>query len=169
MSPNKQAGFTLIEVVISMLIFAIISTISYSALQAYVAHQRIASQHLNRIAELQTMHLFIKRDINQTYQQYINLNNKVLLLDSLQNDEVLTLRYSLQDENLIREDITDINNIATLVLAKNIDKFSLRLLNDKNKWLTKYNANTTDIQTVELSFVSEYWGEIKQLILLSNN
>lgn len=163
----KQQGFTLVELIISMLIFAIISLIAYNALQTYSTNQRVAFEHFRKISVLQKTILFVKRDVNQVFNQDISLKNNVLTLLSLQNDKILNIRYLLKDSNLIREYATDVDNITGLMLLENVKKFKLRLLNDQGKWLSEYKTlSTVQIKALELSFENDYWGKVKQLVMI---
>lgn len=164
---NQQNGFTLVEVVISMLIFAIISLISYHALQTYSTQQTLALEHLQKINALQKASLFIKRDTNQVFNQAITLQGNVLALDTLQNDKVLKVRYLFKDNSLIREELMDADNVVTLRLIKELKNPKLRLLNAKNKWLSKYaKPDSGHIKALEFIFEHDYWGKVKQLVMI---
>lgn len=177
---NTQAGFTLVEVMISMLIFAIISTIAYNALQTYGTQQKLGIEHLQKINALQKTSLFIQRDINQVFRQQISLQKNILTLSTLQNEKVLKIRYLVDQNNLAREDIThlklnekgeikseDKEKIQRLILINNIRKFKLRVLDSKNKWLDKYEKiPTKHIKAIEVSFEHDYWGKIKQWVVI---
>ena len=164
-SNNRQTGFTLIEVVIAMLVFSVISLISFQALQTYSTQQRLAFEHFDKIDNLQKTILFIKRDINQLFNQEIELKKNVLTLSSLQNDEVLKIRYRLEDAALIREDLTNASGVVKRRLLDNMDKLKFRLRNDKNAWLVSHAPGGTQrIELLELSFENDDWGKIIQLV-----
>ncbi len=166
MSIKKHSGFTLIEVVISMLIFAIISLISYNALQAYSTHQKLSFEHLQKISNFEKTALFIKRDIDQLYKQQIDLSNQILSFDSLQNDKILSLSYAFTDNTLIRTHKTEDDDFE-LVLLNDITKLHFRLLDDKNNRHDSSKAsNNRTIRALELSFENDYWGKVKQLLLI---
>lgn len=168
---NQQNGFTLIELIISMLIFAIISLISYNALKTYTTNQKLSFEHFDKINALQKTSLFVKRDINQLFNQTITLNNDGLAFKSLQNDTIIDVRYLVKDDNLLREEVLG-DDIIKLTLIKNIKKPKFRLLNSKDKWLDKYDIKTQKkpkkqhIKAVELSFEHNYWGKIKQQVMI---
>lgn len=162
---NRQNGFTLIEVMISMLIFAVISLISYNAMQTYATHQKLSFGHFEKINALQKMNIFIKRDMNQIFNQTIALKSNILAFESLQNDNILKIRYLAKDDNLVREEVMD-DEITALILIKNIKKFKIRLLNGKDKWLVKYDKKNQYIKAMSLNFESDYWGKIKQLAVV---
>lgn len=165
---NSQTGFTLIEVMISMVIFAVISLISYNAIQTYGTHQKLSFEHFEKINALQKMTIFVKRDMNHVANQNITLKTNVLTFESLHNDTVVTVRYFLEDENLVRKEVIEDEDIVRLTLVKNIKKFKIRLLNSDNKWLLKYDKRDQHIIVMELSFESDYWGEIKQLVRIDD-
>jgi len=68
MSSNhrKAKGFTLLELLISMSVFAILSAMAYSGLQVVMDTKRHSEIHADRLVELQTAFMMIGRDIEQT-------------------------------------------------------------------------------------------------------
>lgn len=163
---TRQSGFTLIELIISMLIFSIISLIAYNALQAYTANQKLSFEHFEKISDLQKTGLFLKRDMNQLFKQNIRLEDSKLSIESLQNDKILDIEYSIENDNLVRKEVVNEFNISTLILLKNVMKFEFRLLNEKDKWLKKTDKKSGKIRALEVTFEHKYWGDIKQLVMI---
>jgi len=63
---DSQQGFTLLELVVAMAIFSIMSMMAYGGLNAVLnTHQHVGKQ-AKRLTELQTAFTFIGRDIEQT-------------------------------------------------------------------------------------------------------
>lgn len=60
-----QLGFTLIEVLVSIIIFVILSAIAYGGLTSILRSREYAEEHLNRLQALQMAFLYLKRDIEQ--------------------------------------------------------------------------------------------------------
>ena len=155
-----------------MVIFSIISLISYQALQTYTIHQKLSFKHFQNIQNLQKTVLFIKRDASQLFEQNIRLKNSVLQLESLQNDVLIKLRYRLDDGVLLREDISDEDNPIVLNLLDRIDKMTIRLLPARgglDDWLTNYDsaiAQRAYITTLELKLEHKDWGKIKQWVVI---
>lgn len=60
-----QLGFTLVELLVSIIIFVILSAIAYGGLTSILRSREYAEEHLNRLQALQTALLYLKRDIEQ--------------------------------------------------------------------------------------------------------
>ena len=152
-----------------MVIFSIISLISYQALQAYTVQQKFSLKHFQNIQSLQKTMLFVKRDVSQLFEQNISLSKSVLQLESSQNDTLIKLRYQLNGKTLLREDISDEDNIIALTLLNDIEKMTIRVLTQDNKWLKSYYGTKNQknyIKTLELNIEHKDWGKIKQWVAI---
>ncbi len=62
---NRNKGFTLLELLVAMSIFALLAIMAYAGLSTVLDTRRILEQNMNRLAELQKSVLFISRDLSQ--------------------------------------------------------------------------------------------------------
>jgi len=162
----KQTGFTLIELLITMAIFAVISTLSYSALNTSIKQQEAQKIHHQYLIELQKTLHYLERDITQIYQKEIVLNKSGFSIKSIQNEQLLKLNYSVHKKKLIRWDKTDAENPTTLTLISGISKGSIRILDSNNKWHTKWHTSKTYPRVVEIKFEHPAWGVIKKQVFI---
>lgn len=162
--PTKQSGFTLIEVIIAMSIFAIVSLLAYSGLHSVINSKTHTEGSLERLRELQMTMLSLNGDL----QQLSNRNGRdalggVLLNVSTQNSDYIlsftrngwrnpanqprsTLQrvaYKLDEDKLIRlywphVDRADDEQLVERTLIGNIESLELRFLDDKNQWQTDW-------------------------------
>lgn len=67
---RKQAGFTLLEVLVSIAVFSMIAIISYSTLDTYIDHRERLGAHYGKLERLQRLFILLERDtqfiINRT-------------------------------------------------------------------------------------------------------
>ena len=63
---RHQWGFTLLELLISIAVFAILSAMAYSGLQSVMDAKRVTEVQEERLVELQTAFMLIGRDLEQT-------------------------------------------------------------------------------------------------------
>jgi len=68
---NIMRGFTLLELLISLVIFAILSTMSYMGLQSVLTAKAVTEAHTDRLIRLQTAFTFMQRDIEQATSRSI--------------------------------------------------------------------------------------------------
>ncbi len=61
-----QRGFTLIELIVAMAVFAVMSTMAYSGLQSVLDARARTEQHAQKLAALQTAFFWLGKDIEQT-------------------------------------------------------------------------------------------------------
>lgn len=61
----KRSGFTLLELLIALVIFAILGTISYGGLQTIIKAKAVSDQQAERLRALQLAITFLTRDLEQ--------------------------------------------------------------------------------------------------------
>lgn len=157
---HRQSGFTLIEVIIAMAIFAIVATLSYTGLQSVINSKTRTEASLDRLKQLQLSMLTIGTDM----QQLVDRNGKDALggvLRKLTTHEVDTVisftrggwrnpahrarstlqrvTYYIEENTLYRRywyhvDRADDEQFVDRELINNIDELNLRFLDDKDAW-----------------------------------
>jgi type II secretion system protein J len=98
---RKQQGFTLIEMLIAVAIFAFISVITYSFLNASLKTTSGVNAHSERIVQLQKTLHFLQRDVSQLNQHDLSFNQQLLSLKTLQNEHLLNVRYKINNNQLV--------------------------------------------------------------------
>ncbi|NQZ80492.1 MAG: type II secretion system minor pseudopilin GspJ [Colwellia sp.] len=83
---HKSNGFTLLEVLIAIVIFAIISLTSFSIFNTVIKSDESSRIHSKRINELQRAFLIIERDLLQISKRTIRLNGEAPLEGFLHTD-----------------------------------------------------------------------------------
>lgn len=79
--PDKTIGFTLIEVIIAIAIFAIVAMLSYTGLHSVISSKTTTEAALDRLQQLQMTMLTLSSDM----QQLSNRNGHDSLGGVLQN------------------------------------------------------------------------------------
>jgi general secretion pathway protein J len=72
---NKYPGFTLIEVLVALFIFAIVSTIMVSALHTLFSSQQSMEQRTNRFADIEMALILLSNDFEQIINRSIRVEN----------------------------------------------------------------------------------------------
>ncbi len=62
-SISRQSGFTLIEILVAMSIFAVIAAMSYTTMSTYVDHRERLAEHYTKLQNLQRLFILIERDL----------------------------------------------------------------------------------------------------------
>lgn len=65
-SRASHAGFTLLELLVALSIFALLAVMSYAGLSSVLRTERILSDEMERLTEIQRSVVFLTRDIQQT-------------------------------------------------------------------------------------------------------
>jgi len=159
---KSKSGFTLLELLIAMAIFATIAVISYSGLSSMLKTGKAVEVDAERLKEIQTAVMFIQRDLLHSVRRPVReeYGSTVAALRSNDQGDVLLeftrggrrnpagfLRSSLQrvgygiddDENLVRFIWPVLDRSQDTIAAKqellpNVDNLKFRFLNKSNTW-----------------------------------
>ena len=119
--------------------------------------------------KLQNTLNFLERDISQTSNQQLILDDSLLTLYSFQNDDLLKIQYSLTSNQLIRKDITDLSEPVILELLDQVNAASIRVFDNQNQWKIEWSQNDNNlIRAIEIKFKHPFWGDLTKLILVDD-
>ena len=60
-----SAGFTLLELLVAVAVFAVVGVMAYGGLQAVMSQQQRTNEHAQRLADLQLAYRVMQRDLEQ--------------------------------------------------------------------------------------------------------
>ena len=163
-SKARQSGFTLIEVIIAMSIFAIVSLLAYTGLHSVIITKSYTEGSLERLRELQMTMLSLSGDMQQLIDRngHDALGGSLLNVSTQDSNYILTftrsgwrnpanlprstlqrVAYKLDEDKLIRlywthVDRADDELLVEHKLIENIESLEIRFLDDKNQWHTNW-------------------------------
>jgi len=163
-SSIRQSGFTLIEVIIAMSIFAIVSILAYSGLHSVINTKSHTENSLERLRELQMTMLGLSGDLQQLSNRngHDALGGNLLNLSTQDSNYILAftrsgwrnpanlarstlqrVAYRLDEDKLIRYywphvDRADDEQFFERSLIGNIESLDIRFLDDKNQWQSNW-------------------------------
>ena len=154
----SKKGFTIIEVLVTLIILSMIAIISSNILQSSLESEKISSQRLNSIKELNLASSILRRDIRQIanvsikdfYGNKINgtfiseLGSENLMfttkVKSFSNEvsPLKRVQYVIENKNFIRKQYYSSNpynqdEFTKSIIINDIDNLKLSFLNE-NKW-----------------------------------
>lgn len=161
---KSQNAFTLLELLIAMAIFSLISIMAFSGLNNVLFNKEIVDQQLQRLSNIQRAMLNLSRDIEQAANRPIrdelggklpaftggqNIDSTVLELSRFgwrnpaqqTRSQIQRVAYSFEDNQLIRLYWHHLDHLQTdepvrRVLLKNVERIEIRYL-DK-EWTTSW-------------------------------
>jgi general secretion pathway protein J len=156
-----QAGFTLLEMLVALSIFALVSVMSYSGLRSVLQQRSATEAEANRLGELQKIYQLMQRDLEQAVNrpvrgEYGDTLPPLSGAESLQftragwNNPLGYPRSSLQrvgyarvDERLVRYAWTVLDRAQDTrpleqPLSDQITRMELRYLTEKDVWLPQW-------------------------------
>lgn len=156
-SHNKKHGFTLIEILIALFIFAIMATIASVALRRIFLSKQILEQHIQKIDQLQLAVAMIRLDLSQMIDRPVRSQQGQILQAITGTDTTITFTRTgninplgyFNMSNLQRISYSGNNGLLrsswdVLDLAPNSKTVSRTLLPAIKGWKIKYYD--TDLQ-----------------------
>lgn len=196
-SKNKQSpkGFTLLEILIALFIFSIVSMVMVNALHTVFNSQAITARHAATLTKLQIALLLMSRDFAQTVNRpvtnakeiveaaFIGTPDSVTLthggmanpLGTLQRSTLQRTQYSLHNAHLIRSIWPVLDQTAkTLpshrILLHSINALYFQYMDNQgrfqDKWPPAGQKQATLPRAVRVLIVLQHGGTLSQLYLI---
>jgi general secretion pathway protein J len=182
---QQQRGFTLIEMMLALAIFALLSLTGYSLLQGMMRNGEQTRQHVTRLEETGRLFALLERDLAQamiparnpmmaavhpaflsdmppTVLQFTRRNG-TLPAEAGHRSSLQRVRWRLEDDILLRE-LPDDNEITARFHA--IDRLTLRYWS-AGGWHDSWPAAFTLPLAIEVTLHTADKGELVKVILLS--
>jgi len=184
-----QPGVTLLELLIVIAVFSIMSAAAYSSLQNSLKAEEAFTRSMKELEAVQMSLAIFERDILQLSPRavrdaYGDNQAPVLLANGrelvftrggnfsslkLDRPELLRVSYSLQNEQFVRSywrhlDSTQGDRPLSAPLLSRVTRLQIRVLDQNNLWHLDWPiADNAKIRAVELTIEMEGWGEIRRL------
>ena len=188
----KINGFTLLELLLAISLFAVISVVAYSGLNTALQNQQRAIQFSQRTAELQHALQRIEQDclqiLNRSIRNQWGLPEAAVVGDSQQlhfthngagkhalllgqkRSQLQRVHYQLRDGILIRDywqvlDRVD-EGVIEQKLLKQVTDFGIRYLDKNRHWQSQWSDKLP--LAIEISLELEDIGKLKRLFEIIN-
>ncbi len=192
----SSKGFTLIEILIALFIFAIISTILATTLHTIFSNQTRAEQHAEKLNELQLAILLFSRDIQQVVDRpitdtqgaeqtsFIGTSSSVTFthggwtnpLGALNRSTLQRVNYFLNQHNLFRQtwdglDITSKNISSSRKIFSPVQELQFDYFDEKNqlynRWPPPDKNNAGLPRAVRIIITIPNQGKLSQLYIIT--
>ena len=188
---NQQNGFTLLELLVAVSIFAVVTTIAYAGLQTVLNSRDRITEQSQKLAELQLAFTILARDLQQsvprpirdefgdskpalisgTNDQFLELthNGSINLLNQARSD-LQRITYTFEDEQLKRNiwptlDRAQAEEPQEMILLDKVQNIDIRLLDEDGEWTQDWIDNDVAMPVaVEINVELEHWGTVKRLL-----
>ncbi len=152
---------------VTIAIFALIASMSYYSLSASFNNGVAQESHSEELFQLQKTLNFLERDITQTSSQQIVLDQSGLQIVTLQNDQLLAIKYSVNSNQLFRKDITNPSEQRVLGLLDQISSANIKILDQQSRWQSEWNKGSMGpAKAIEIQLNHPYWGNLIKLVML---
>ena len=158
---NEQKGFTLLELLVALGIFAILAAMAYSGLNSVMTARQVTNQHADRLSQLQMAFLWLGRDVEQAIDRPIRDEYGVMQLAMLgvetgryqleltrtgwrnpagrARSHLQRVAYGVREGDLVRAywnvlDRAQDSEPLESVMLDGVEKLELRFLNASNSW-----------------------------------
>lgn len=193
---KHNQGFTLLEIIVALFIFSIISLIMASGLHSILTTQASVEKNATRFAELQMAITLISRDFEQVMNRpittangsqenaFIGTDKTVTFthaglanpMGQMQRSTLQRTNYSLSGKNLIRQSFESLDRTPHTpsderTILKNVSKLSFQYLDHENsfqdRWPPGDQTNEGDLpRAIRISLTLPDLGTISQLYVI---
>jgi len=174
MNERHQPGFTLLELLVALAVFAILSVVAYGGLRSVLFTEAAIEAEAQRLAQVQMAFHLLEQDITQTVSRSIRdefgQRQAALVSGGLQDDlftltrtgwdnplnrpraGLQRLSYRWEDNQLYRVqwDVLDRVGLAEpreMLLLDRIDEVQIRFLDQDDRWQTVWPPSTNNAET----------------------
>lgn len=188
---SNHKGFTLLELLVAMVIFSLMSVMAYGGLSNVITGNEVIATQEKRLKELQRTMMFLERDIRQLVPRPRNTGAGNVLakafdygLDSaglveftragnpnpigIARSSLQRVRYDLEDKVLKRKSWALVDHLnlepTEMKLIKDVESMELRLLDGNNQWQDNWKQEKIIPKAVEVTIIHSHWGKIIRLI-----
>ena len=188
-SITAQSGMTLLELMVVVAIFSIMSAAAYSSLQSSLKTEENFNAAMRELEAVQMSLTLLQRDIMQISPRAVrdifgDNEPAVILYDGreltftrggnfsslkLDQTELTRVVYSLQDDQLIRSSWRRLDSIQgerplRASVLSGVKDLQIRVLDQSNNWRLDWPlSGNANIRAVEITLELEEWGEIRRL------
>lgn len=187
---NKNRGFTLLELLVAISIFSVLSVMAYSGLQTVIKTKNITQQSSERIAELQLVMYRVTDDLRQVVarnirnefgdsipaMQFNNIDDEGLEWSRagyrnpahLKRSNLQRIAYKVKDETLVRttwnvlDRAQDTESFDNIMLSK-VVSLEWRFLNHEDNWVNEWPAEVQNAVIIPLPKAVELNLELEDL------
>ncbi len=143
---QAEAGVTLIEVLVSLAIFAVIGIAWLSVLNTVARTGERTDGRVERLAEIDRAFLVIRRDLAEIAASGTRLADGALTFRRLAPDGALQMTYRLQDTTLIREITRDTAAPVAQHMLTGVASMEWQLLDAGRRWVAAWPPPGADGQ-----------------------
>jgi general secretion pathway protein J len=190
---STALGFTLLELLIAMVIFSIMSLMAYAGLNSVMTSNRATQEQEEVLKNLQRTMMFLEKDIRQLVArprhagygeslaalQTVDLELTAVLEFTRQGNpnpaekmrsSLQRVRYVLDKGKLQRWSWSLVDHLdgkpIKMPLMENVEKIAFRFLTANLQWQTEWATKDKSIlpKAVEININHKQWGKIKRLI-----
>ena len=165
MCRQKQQGFTLLELLIASIIFAIMAVMAYGGLDNVLRNSRASEQALERLRQVQQTVSVLNRDLLQIVrrpirdeygntQPYLTAGNNIDYViefsrggrvnpANLLRSSLLRVAYQLDEDKLIRLQWPQMDRAQGIeakktVLIEDVEDFNIRYMDQNARWQDRW-------------------------------
>lgn len=186
----KKRGFTLLELLVALSIFSVLSVMAYGGLQTVITTKQSSETSSARIAELQLVMMRISNDLRQSVarkirDEYGDFSNAMQSSSNgdgtmawtragyrnpaqLNRSNIQRVAYKVEQQKLIRmtwpvlDRAQDTEVMETEVLTK-VESIEWRFLNNNKEWLSSWPEQGVNTVLSPLPIAVEFTFELQDL------
>lgn len=160
---HHDAGLTLIEVLVSLAIFAVIGVAGLTVLNTVARTGERTDGRLERLAEIDRAFLVIRRDLAQIEPSDTRLADDTLRFQRLHTDGSQKVIYRLDDTTLIREISLDAASPVAQQMLAGVASMEWRLMDSSHQLTDTWPVEGAQQHPRAAELMLDVWREGRDL------
>jgi general secretion pathway protein J len=144
MTRRSDAGFTLIEVLVSLALFALIAGAGLSVLDQILRTQSQTDGRLDRLASLQRMMHLVARDMSEAMPGTVQGDAATITVGRIAEVGRVTITYALTGGQMTRSVTQSRGQTVAQVLLTDVQAMQWQYLTDAGGWQGVWPDSTAD-------------------------
>lgn len=144
---HPEAGVTLIEVLVALVLFALIAGAGFTMLDQVVRVQTLTEGRLQKLAQVQRAMLVVTRDFMQASGQSLDFADAAVSFRRSAADGEMAVRYDLENGVLVRSISGGGGAEARQAILSDVDALDWRFLGPDRAWTDAWPPRTSRDQT----------------------
>lgn len=159
----KQQGFTLIEILVALAVFSVMSVLAYGGLEHVLNAREDIGSRTEELRQLQVVFATIKNDLEQSVNRPVRdrLGNRLISFDSKVDEDDIKLAFTTQAHThwQYENGVSALQRVEYRIEEGKLSRYFWTVLDRAHNTEPESAALLNEIKDIEFEFINKYVHE----------